>query len=107
MTTESTAPCERCGAELAADATECPECGHGYPRDRTVRLVILATSAVAVVASAVAASFLVALWAVDEGSRGLPTGLFAVWAPPGLIGAALLLYVRARLPRTATARRDP
>ena len=105
MAAESTAPCERCEAEIPADAVECPECGYEHPWGRENRIVVSLISGTALLFSGLATSYVAALWLTDETARGFPVAQFVTWLAPGLLAAALLYFALGRPPRSATG--DP
>jgi len=102
VTTDSTAPCERCDAEIPADTTECPKCGYRTPWTPRNRRMVAGASALAVCITTVWLVSLVVRWQVEGAVPVVSIDSLVGWLTPGLVGAALLYVVRNSSTGTAT-----
>jgi len=107
VTTDSTAPCERCDAEIPAEAIECPECGYRTPWTPRNRRMVAGASALALAISAFWLVSLVVRWQIEGAFPAVSVDSLVGWLTPGLVGAALLYVVRNSSTGTATRGRRP
>lgn len=105
MAPNRTAPCERCDAEIPAEAIECPECGYRTPWTTRNRRMVAGASALAVCITALWLVSIVARWQIEGAVPAVSIDSLVGWLTPGLVGAALLYVVRNSSTGTATRER--